>query len=69
MLSELVAGVCLSFNAFYGVAAFRPTGTRGLGYYDPYSPEKVVSFIKGAVPPLTNFFGFLESVMIFTGWS
>lgn len=57
-----MAGACLSFNAFCRVAAFRPTGTRGLGYYDPYSPKKVVSLIKGAVPPLINFFGFLESV-------
>lgn len=36
------------------MAAFRPTRTACFMYYDLYPPEKVVSFVKGAVPPLTN---------------
>lgn len=32
-----------------------------LGYFDLYSPVKVVSSFKGAVPPLNNSFGFLVS--------
>lgn len=36
------------------MAAFRPTRTVCFIYYDLYPPDKVVSFVKGAVPPLTN---------------
>lgn len=36
------------------MAAFRPTRTLFLDYYDLYPPGKVVSWFKGAVPPLTN---------------
>lgn len=36
------------------MAAFRPTETTGLKKYDSYLPVKVVSLVKGAVPPLTN---------------
>jgi len=43
-----------------GMAAFRPTQTFFLNYYDLYPPVKVVSWFKGAVPPLTNSHGFLQ---------
>lgn len=36
------------------MAAFRPTETVYFIYYDLYPPGKVVSFVKGAVPPSTN---------------
>lgn len=41
------------------MAAFRPTRTVCFMYYDLYPPGKVVSFVKGAVPPLTNSHVFL----------
>lgn len=40
------------------MAAFRPTRTCALIYYDLYPSVKVVSCNKGAVPPLFNSFGF-----------
>lgn len=43
------------------VAAFRPTRTYALVYYDLYPSVKVVSCNKGAVPPLFNSFDFFES--------
>lgn len=41
------------------MAAFRPTKTVSFTKYDPYPPVKVVSLVKGAVPPLTNSRAFL----------
>lgn len=50
------------------VAAFRPTKTSILGYYDLYSPSKVVSFFKGAVPSLNNSSSFSVSVLDILIW-
>lgn len=60
MLSELIVGNVLSFDAFIWWLLLGPLETCDLDYYDPYSPGRVVSFVKGAVPPLTNFFSFLK---------
>lgn len=41
------------------MAAFRPTKSWYLDYYDLYPSDKVVSYVKGAVPPLTYALGVL----------